>query len=43
MFESTTAYIKATQVKRDEFDSQSLIKDIYHQKPLQIFCECAES
>jgi len=25
-FESTTVFIKATQIKRDEFDSQSLTK-----------------
>jgi len=34
-FESSTAFIKATQIKTDEFDSQSIIKVLYHQKPLQ--------
>jgi len=28
-------FIKATQIKRDESDSQSLTKVLYHQKPLQ--------
>jgi len=36
MFESTTTFIKVTQMKRDESDSQSLTKVLYHQKPLQI-------
>jgi len=36
-FESTTAFIKATQIKRDESDSQSLTKVLYHQNPLQVF------
>jgi len=36
MFESITAFIKATEIKRDESDSQSLTKALYHQKPLQI-------
>jgi len=37
-FESTSsAFIKAKLLKlRDESDSQSLIKVLYHQKPLQI-------
>jgi len=35
-FESTTDFIKATQIKRDESDSQSLTKVLYHQKLLQI-------
>jgi len=30
MFESSTAFMKATQIKRDES---------YHQKPLQIICQ----
>jgi len=36
MFESLTAFIKITQIKRDESDSQSLTKVLYHQKPLQM-------
>jgi len=35
MFESTTAFIKATQIKRGESYSQSLTKVLYHQKPLE--------
>jgi len=35
-FESSTAFFKATQVKRDESDLQSLTKVLYHQKPFQI-------
>jgi len=37
MFESSTTFIKATQIKRDESDSQNLTKVLYHQKLLQIF------
>jgi len=34
MFESSTAFIKATQIKRDEFDSQSLTEtEIMNMKP----------
>jgi len=39
-FESSTAFIKATQIKRDESDSQSRTKVLYHQRPLQILDYC---
>jgi len=35
-FESLTAFIKTTQIKRDESDSLSITKVLYHQKPLQV-------
>jgi len=35
-FESSTAFIKATQIKRDESNSQNLTKVLYPQKPFQI-------
>jgi len=34
-FESSTAFIKATEIKRDESDSQNLTTVLYHKKPLQ--------
>jgi len=33
---TTTTFIKATQIKINESDSQSLTKVLYYQKPLQI-------
>jgi len=35
MFESLTSFFKATQIKRDESDIQSLTKVLSHQKPLK--------
>jgi len=35
MFESSIALFKATQIKRDESDIQSLTKVLYHQKTFQ--------
>jgi len=36
MLESSTAFFKITQIKRDKSDFQSFSKVLYHQKPLQI-------
>jgi len=35
-FEPSVAFVKVTQIKRDESDSQSLTKILYHQKPLRM-------
>jgi len=40
--QSSTAFIKAIQIKRDESDFQSLTKILYHQKPFQKFLRILE-